>query len=154
MSNADRLYKVLRANLTADQTMQLSEQMANMLSDTDLKLLEVSVENLKTAPKSVAVKELDPRSYELADVLIERVLERYPYYKNTINRQNVAKDITKILKLNDKITYDVIKVVMDWTFEDEFWQKQIRSGANFHKHFLRLLSNAQDAYQGQQIAEI
>ena len=155
MSDANRIYKLLRANLSADQSMTLAKNMTNILDDAHLVKLEDLVAGMKSQSSVLRVaKEPDARALELADKLIENVVARYPYYKATMNRTATAGELARILALNDKITYDVISIVMDWTFEDDFWQKQIRSGANFRKHFLRLLSNTQDAYQDSAIAEV
>ena len=89
------------------------------------------------AGSSAVAKGLDIEASAIANELWREVKSRYEWVKEE-NMRKWAEDIEKIHRI-DKFDYVTIMTVMRWSQQDDFWQQNIRSGANLRKHFDKLL---------------
>lgn len=94
------------------------------------------------------IKELRYRNsqnaLDCAKKLRDKILEIYPNNvgarkKDCIERW--AKDIDKMNRLDARSWEDIAKAI-DWAMRDNFWQKNIWSGANLRKHYDRIEADA------------
>lgn len=162
----DKIYKILRNKLTADQAQKVASDIAQLASDnrvtqpaTILEGMFSAVIALEGEAKLVKRPQIDPAAMELAEQLSGYVLELYPHYRRTYKQENWAKDIQALHK-SDEMEYQLIEAVIRWLFtiyqpSSTFdWRQQIRSGANLRKHFLKLYDQAKSDYQATEIQEI
>lgn len=93
---------------------------------------------------SNTTKNIPDECYTLAELLKEKILERYPNNKIASNyRDNWAKEIDLMVR-RDNRTYEQIKGAILWAFDvNDFWHRQIWSGSNLRKHFDKMLAQAQ-----------
>lgn len=100
--------------------------------------------------KSAIIKnEVSDQATYLAKYMGQEVKKRYPWYTPRIDEW--AKDIEAIHRLgcigesrnkSEQFDWGTIKAVTMFSQQDEFWQQQVRSGANLRKHFNKLLIKA------------
>ncbi len=83
-------------------------------------------------------KKFDETSIEmqLANLLLEHILERKPNFKRP-NLQTWAKKIDLMIRVDGRDP-DRIKEVIEWCQTDDFWQNNILSTEKLRKHFDRL----------------
>lgn len=87
---------------------------------------------------------LKAEALDCAKKLRDKILEIYPNNvgarkKDCIERW--AKDIDKMNRLDNREWSDISKAI-DWAMGDNFWQKNIWSGANLRKHYDRIEADA------------
>ena len=122
------------------------ENILNFIATTDdltaLKKIRTAVnKSLKTESKKVPAKYSD-WSYKLAQMLWVYVHTRYPFTPSP-NLEQWADDIDKINRV-DGFDPRVVQAVLQWSQNDSFWRKQVRSGANLRKHFVTMGVNIKE----------
>lgn len=106
-------------------------------SSQDMTLIEA---NKELTLKQQQEKELKEQSLMLANYLYANIMQYVnpPTYKNKKpNINNWAKDIEKMLKI-DNIKYYDIQRVIDYVVRHDFWGINILSGAKLRKHYNRI----------------
>lgn len=89
-------------------------------------------------------KEHSPKARELALLLKNEILKRYP---NNLGAnkpgcvERWAKDIDKMMRLDRRDAESIEKAIL-WALNDDFWQRNIWSGANLRKHYDKLEADA------------
>ena len=94
---------------------------------------------LKTVIKTIKEKEIyspDTLQYQLAELLLLKILEHLPGYKKP-DLQKWAKTMDAILRL-DKRPPEEVKAVIIFAQGDPFWQPNILSVDKLRKHYDRL----------------
>lgn len=160
MDKTDRIYKVIRHDLDATQSMILARLLEPMIKDDLLVDIEKCIADVRVkviSPARVA-QPMDIEATYIAEKLCEYILELRSYEKT--NPDKYANSIRLLHRDNIAFTYALIEGVMDWLFQvyepsDSFdWRDQIRSGIKFRKHFTRLLEQAKKEYGNSVIQEI
>lgn len=88
------------------------------------------------------------KALELARYLQSRILKHYPNNVGANKKDCVerwAVDIEKMIRL-DKRNIESIKNAIDFAMNDNFWQRNIWSGANLRKHYDRLEADAKSRF--------
>ena len=153
MTPKEKLYKLLRNNLTADQAKALVEKAdpsGGWIESTYDKMIEVQQE---VVPATVHRK-YDMEAEDLASKLKDYVIERYPFLERSYKATEWTNEIQRIHKRGH--SYGLIEVVMRWVFEEsDFWSRNIRSAGKFNKQFeTNLLPQVKDVYDASQIPEV
>lgn len=97
----------------------------------------------KATTKEVTFSSEDMRLAELLSSLIQ---DNYPHWKKPKNLDKWAEDINKIHRI-DKIEYKTIEFVINWVQRDNFWAKNVLSGAKLRKQFNRLVVEGTSRYK-------
>jgi hypothetical protein len=90
-------------------------------------------------------KELSSEAYRLTDLLIDKILERLPNYrelqqdKEEKTRYRWAEDIDKAIRL-DKRHPEELRKVITWSQGDSFWKANILSGSKLRQQYDKLLA--------------
>lgn len=87
-------------------------------------------------------------SLDIAFKLAELAKANFPFVKPT-SLTDWAADIEKIHTI-DKQPVELINGIAQWSQTDDFWKKQIRSGAALRRHFEKLYIAGKSAYDKQQ----
>jgi len=85
-----------------------------------------------------------PEARRYAKNLRDKILELYPNNVGAKKEDSVdrwAKDIDKMHRIDGRSWEDIGKAI-DWAMRNNFWQKNIWSGANLRKHYDRLEAEA------------
>jgi len=94
---------------------------------------------LKTERKTIKEREVyapDSLPYQLAELLLKKIIEHLPGYKPP-DLQKWAKTMEAILRL-DKRPPDEVKQVIIFAQADQFWRANILSADKLRKHYDRL----------------
>lgn len=75
---------------------------------------------------------------ELTELLYNSVCNNYPFTKKKKIDQHNYDDINNLNRL-DGYDFDVIKAVIEWSQQDDFWKQNIRSTAKLRDKFETLL---------------
>lgn len=96
--------------------------------------------NEVTYRKTIA-KAIEKEAVLIAQRLAVCLVDNYGFMANRIkpkDHERWAKDIEKLHRI-DGYDYEIIKSVMDWSQQDDFWKQNIRSGSKLRKQFENLL---------------
>ena len=107
-----------------------------------VKPIPYSKPNQKPYNKPIKVSSSPARS--CAEKLRDKILSLYPNNVGAKKKDCVerwAKDIDKMNRLDGRSWEDINKAI-DWAMNNDFWQKNIWSGANLRKHYDRLEAEA------------
>lgn len=154
MNDKEKLYKVLRNDLTADQAKLLVDR---ALEGGDF-TVEVLYEGMQIVKQEIVPakvhRKYDMEAEDLASKLKDYVIERYPFLEKSYKPTDWANEIQRIHKRGH--SYALIEVVMRWVFEEsDFWSRNIRSASKFNAQFEQnLLPQVKDAYDASQIPEV
>lgn len=93
---------------------------------------------------------------DLTDLLYEKVKRTYPKAVAKITKDHLERDYEEMNRINriDKWTYEQIKYVINWSQEDGFWRKNIRSVKTLRKRFERLAVEIQTQKDKGQVVKI
>jgi hypothetical protein len=75
---------------------------------------------------------------ELTELLFNLVSKNYPFMKSKEIKQENYDDIEKLNRV-DGYGFDIIKAVIDWSQQDDFWKQNIRSTKKLREKFETLL---------------
>jgi hypothetical protein len=75
---------------------------------------------------------------ELTELLFNLVSKNYPFMKSKEIKQENYDDIEKLNRV-DGYSFDIIKAVIDWSQQDDFWKQNIRSTKKLREKFETLL---------------
>lgn len=89
-----------------------------------------------------------PWALDMAHTLAELAKVNFPFVK-PVSISDWAYDIDKLNKIDGQDTA-LIEGILKWSQTDEFWKKQIRSGAALRRHFEKLYIAGKSAYDKQQ----
>ena len=161
MTKTDRIYKVLRSNLTTQQAQEVAKHLEVRIPDVTLNHIEQAITSAKSNSSAVArvEKKIDPDALRLASMFSGYVLARYPYYASKFDIQKTAEQIQLIVR-RDGATYMVVEALMKYLFEhyepkgDFDWREQIRSGVKLRKHFIQIFELAKKEGQARQVETI
>jgi len=97
----------------------------------------------------------DNVSYQLTELLHAKVGDNFPFIKPPAKAKLLqdAKEMDKLIRL-DKREPDVIKAVIVWATQDEFWKQNIRSVGKLRKQFDSLLVKIQSKYNNPKVIKI
>lgn len=97
--------------------------------------------------KDLSVPRYDDIDRAVAINLLELVRLNFPFIK----AEATEKDFIEINKLHriDGRDYKTIRAVMQWSQQDAFWSRNIRSAAKLRKQFDTLLIGAHADYKNQ-----
>jgi len=93
----------------------------------------------KCPPEKEKEKEIEKEALDLSEYFIENYpVDIKPTRWNT-NKPSVEKYAVHIQKLNkDGFDYDYIRKIIDWTFKDQFWRKNIQCTSTLRKQIDKL----------------
>ena len=154
MNDKEKLYKVLRNDLTADQAKLLVDR-ALEGGDFTVEVLYEGMQIVKQELVPAKVhRKYDMEAEDLASKLKDYVIERYPFLEKSYKPTDWTNEIQRIHKRGH--SYALIEVVMRWVFEEsDFWARNIRSASKFNAQFEQnLLPQVKDAYDASQIPEV
>ena len=96
--------------------------------------------------KIITKKEIAPEAIDLAKFLFKKVKENNP--NGTAQEKDIhswSLDIEKLNRLEKyKFPYGLIKFVLEFSQQDNFWKKQIRSGGKFKAQWDTLSAQSKD----------
>jgi len=101
-----------------------------------------------TKPNIKPYKVSSPEATRCAEKLRDKILELYPNNvgaKKHDCAERWAKDIEKMHRLDGR-SWESINQAIDWAMSNDFWQKNIWSGANLRKHYDRLEAEARSDF--------
>jgi phage replication O-like protein O len=83
----------------------------------------------------------------LAKLLLEEIKKRNPEHKDP-NIQNWSDDINKMIRI-DKRNPEMIKAIILWCQQDDFWKNNILSTKKLREHFDKLVLKAKQYFEKQ-----
>lgn len=87
------------------------------------------------------VYEKDSLPYKAAICLAQRIAENVPRLKPTTEKQlQIWADAFRLLHERDGYEWEIVNDVLVFATSDQFWARNILSGATFRKHFSQLLA--------------
>lgn len=114
-------------------------------------ILAVATHIKNDTVKTVVKKQIDQDALDVAMMLKDYVVERYPYYAKKINLEQWADDI-RLMNAADGVSYEQIRAIVRYLFclyspDSRFdWREQIRSGASLRRQYIRLYELAKKDY--------
>jgi len=110
---------------------------------------DIEDEQPEKKKRKVKTFESDSRPYKAAAYMAQMITERipdYPYTRESVLEktiQNWAKDIDLLLRYDDS-DYNRFRQVIKFAMTDDFWRKNVLSGATLRKQYGKLLSQMED----------
>jgi hypothetical protein len=123
-------------------------------ADADSDDTEPEKQKPKSKPKPKRVFESNSLPYQVAHYMVQEIYERLPGNtdvqpnKQEATTQRWADDIDKLIRidLGGHVDKSVFSEVVTFSQGDDFWRKQILSGANFRKNYNKLLAKVGDRW--------
>lgn len=109
----------------------------NKVKDKDL------ASTKKTIDEQIAELENGVFALKASQYLAERIKKNNQYARMPKNYLNWAKEFDKLVRI-EKIPKKVIKQVLKFCQDDDFWQSNILSGGKFRSKFPQLFAKAKD----------
>lgn len=106
--------------------------------------IEYNIKHNIDKERKIKKERSSEEAMELALLLQNEILKRYPNNLGANKKDCVdrwAKDIDKMINI-DKRDVESIRRAIIWALNDNFWQKNIWSGANLRKHYDKLEAEA------------
>jgi len=108
------------------------------------KISKVKISKVKISKDNIiSYTENDKR---LTELLYEKVKINYSFLTDKRTDKKIISDYEIMNKINriDKWTYEQIEYIINWSQEDEFWRKNIRSVLKLRKQFENLVVRAKE----------
>ena len=89
-----------------------------------------------------------PEAHALALLLKNEILKKYPNNLGANKKDCVERwaiDIDKMIRLDNRSVQAIRNAIL-WALNDDFWQRNIWSGANLRKHYDKLEADAKRNY--------
>lgn len=81
----------------------------------------------------------DSVEYELSSILLNKIIERLPSFKNP-DLQKWSRDVDLMIRIDNRQPEEIQRVI-EWSQANDFWKKNILSTSGLRKHFDKLQAN-------------
>jgi predicted esterase len=98
-----------------------------------------------------ALTTIDENAVRLATLLLSLSSSNFSFLKQRTEKEkqrdiaNWAADIEKLHRL-DGYDWSIVEGIINWSQQDDFWKKNIRSGVKLRKQFDKLLIDAKEEH--------
>ncbi len=127
---------------------KISEIDINYNKGIDRVCIESELSKSKLKSKSISkLISYSPKSLELAKFLYKLIKDNNPDWYVKPNWDTWAKDIDKIIRLDNR-TYEQVKFMIEWVQADDFWSQNVLSPSKLREKFNDLVVRAKQTKKG------
>ena len=105
--------------------------------------------NITITKSKDKTKKYNKTDVELTELLYKLMQENTPHRAIRKPKDSDYEDINKLNRL-DNAPYELIKAVIEWCQQDDFWKNNIRSTSKLRQHYDRLELSARKYYNDKQ----